>query len=497
MFLVVIVILSLVLAFTGPVYRWVTTPGLVVLAAAGAILVPALLAALTARRSLRLLEQHVTEPSHGQAALGRGSMFVQGALVIGHAALLLVTDWSTLCLQTPVVGDWPVVPAILTTIPLIVSLILVWAATYPADRAVRQIALEVYIMRGRPVRPVWSFGQYLVYNLRHQLLFVLIPMLLIVAARDVIYMYQQALRRFAGHDYFPDVLLGAAAVVVAVIAPEILRHVWATQRLPKGPLRDRLQSLCRRLGVRYREILVWKAGGVIVNAAVMGVVAPLRYILITDGMLEQLDDTRIEAVFGHEAGHVKRHHILYFLLFALISGCAVTIFSIQTRHLNENEAQYQVLAAALGVALLIKWGVVFGWISRRFERQADIFGVRTLAISGLPCTMPCALHHTLSDGPPPAGGDPLCATAAHVFGETLNEVAVLNGIAPERGSWRHGSISRRSRLVQRLARDPRATARSERTVRIVKVIIFIGALVGSAWAAWDLQLWKLIQAWSG
>ena len=117
----------------------------------------------------------------------------------------------------------------------------------------------------------------------------------------------------------------------------------------------------------------------IVNAAVMGVVAPLRYVLITDGMLEQLEDTKIEAVFGHEAGHVKRHHILYFLLFVLISGCVVTIFSVRTQHLDSQSLQLQLLATLVGVVLLFKWAVLFGWISRRFERQADIFGVRTLA----------------------------------------------------------------------------------------------------------------------
>jgi len=492
MLLVVIVVLSIVLACPEPLYGWVTAPGAVLLAVTAATLLPALLAVFVSRRTLRLLERHLAEPGRGQAALGRGTMLVQAALLGGQSAVLLATDWPNLCAPRPGLGTWPVIPAVLAIVPFLLSLLLVWIALYPADRAVRQIALEVYLFRGRPVRPVWSLGPYLVYYLRHQLLFILIPMLLIVAARDVIYRYDDRLRALSGHAYFADVLLGLAALAVAIIAPEILRRVWATQRLPDGPLRDKLQALCRRLGLRCRAILVWKAGGMLVNAAVMGVVAPLRYVLITDGMLEQLEDTKIEAVFGHEAGHVKRHHILFFLLFALISGCAVTLFSIQTRGYHTHDPRFQLFATLVGAALVLKWGVLFGWISRRFERQADMFGVRTLTLSGLPCLAPCAVHGGLSQNPGTAAADALCSTAAQVFGQTLNEVAVLNGIPPEGRSWRHGAISARSRVLQKFALEPHAVARAERVVFYIKLGIFVAALIGSLWTGWELRIWRLL-----
>ena len=492
MFLVVIAILSIVLAFPQPLCEWLTDGRLIAGAVAVATLLPPAVAALVSRRTLRLLERHVTDPTYGQAALARGNLLVQMTLGLTHGAVLLCTDWSGLCGDTPIVGNWPVVPALLIIAPFILSLVLVWIALYPADRAVRQIALEVYLFRGRPVRPVWSLSQYVAYSLRHQLLFILIPMLLILAARDVIYIYSRELREYTGSPYFADILLGVAAVLVALIAPVILRYVWSTKRLPEGPLRDRLQVLCRTLGVRCRDILVWRAGGMVVNAAVMGVVAPLRYVLITDGMLEQLEDTRIEAVFGHEAGHVKKHHILFFLLFALISGCAVTIFSVRTQGMQPQSLPFQIAAVAVGVGIVAKWGLVFGWISRRFERQADIFGVRTLALIGLPCHGPCKVHSPSDQHlNPSAKRNLLCSTAAHVFGDTLNEVAVLNGIAPEGRSWRHGSISSRSRTVQALAQDPAAAARVERTTRYIKLAIFLCALGSSLWAAVELRIWQL------
>jgi STE24 endopeptidase len=494
MFVVVILVLSIVLAFPAPLYRWVTDTPAVVAWAVAATLVPVAVAALAARQALRRLERFPEDPNRGQSVLTHGMRAVHGTLAIGQSGLLLCTNWLLLVARTPVVGDWPVIPALLAISPFLVSALLVWVVSYPADRAVRQIALEAFLFRGRPVQPVWSLRQYVINNVRHQILFILIPMLLIVAARDVIVIYEEPLRRFSGHPYTADLLLGAAAALVALIAPEILRYVWSTRRLPEGPLRDRLTQVCRKLRIRYREILVWRAGSGVVNAAVMGVVAPLRYILITDGMLEQLDDAKIEAVFGHEAGHVKRHHIFFFLLFAVITGCLVTLFSIHSRHMNSREQQ--MVGTLLAVALLFKWSVVFTWISRRFERQADMFGARVLALCGLPCVQPCELHRPEHSNPGPDPlGDALCSTAANVFSNTLNEVAVLNGMPPEGRSWRHGSISSRSRTLLRLAADPAAVASAERTVARIKIVITVVAVICTAWAGWELKLWELLKHW--
>jgi STE24 endopeptidase len=453
---------------------------------------------------------------------------VQALLGVGHAGVLLCTGWLPLCHDIPIVGGWLVVPEVIAIVPFLTSVVLVWAVTHPAYAAIRQIALETYIFRSRPIHPVWGTLEYIVYNLRHQVLFILAPMFLILTAREVIGHYEENMARLSGGKFLPDFLLGTATAGVAVIAPVILRYVWVTQRLPEGPLRDRLVTLCKRLKLRYREILVWRSGGMIVNAAVMGVLAPFRYLLITDGMIEQMDDQKIEAVFGHEAGHVKRHHILFFLLFALISGCIVTIAQAFTVGMSGRTRD--IAATLVGAVLIFKWGVLFGWISRRFERQADVFGVRTLAMMGLPCSLPCPVHNPAVSLHSPTGqdaavesgeatepggtavaiartstptvhdkqlvrGDRICTTAAAIFGDTLNQVAVLNGIPPESKSWRHGSIASRSRVLPRYAADPAATARFERHVFRVKIAILTAAIVGAAWAAYEMQLWRLLGVW--
>ncbi len=514
MFMVVLAVLSIVLAFPAPLFqpfeseiaaRWVSW-----FAALAATVAPAATAAWVRADVLRQLERRPTDPASAQFALQRGSSLVFWLIGATQGALLLATIWQPLCRAAPLIGDWYVVPSLLALTPFFVALLSTWTTLYPADHALRAAAIEVHLLHGRPVRPAWTLATYLSQQLRHQLLFILVPMLLIVLARDVIDEHSAYLRSTTDYAHTPDLLLGVSAIVVALLTPEILRHVWRTQRLAAGPLRDRLVSLGRRIGLRYRELLVWRAGGTLVNAAVMGVVPPLRYVLVTEAMLERMDDLKVEAVFGHEAGHVKRRHIWHLLFFAAISGCLVTIFSVRSDQFRAvDETSSQLWAAILAAVLLFKWGVVFGWLSRGFERQADLYGARVLAAGGLPCHEDCALHGSQRDDTaldvrdsteakprtPAAPGlaalrpsAPLCRTAAHVYAATLTDVALLNAIPPEAPSWRHGSIAGRARTVQACAANPSAGPRFERRMAVVTFVVFIVAVSAGVWTAWELRL---------
>lgn len=486
--LVAIVVLALILTFPRPPYLILSGAAVTIPLAATAILIPAVAAWWFNLRAIRLLDAMPADPGPAQRYFGKRLHRVTLLLGFFQVFLLLCTSWLPLMQRLPIVGGWPVAPAVLATMPLVLGALLIWVAVYPIERALRQLALEVQLFRGKPIHPVWPLPAYLMFNLRHHLLFVYAPLVPILAARDLIDFYEKPLLGI--HAFLPDLLLGAAVLLIALLAPVLLRFVWVTQRLPEGPLRDRLIDIGRRLRLRFNEILVWRTDGMMVNAAVMGVVPSLRYVMITDGMLEQLDDVKIEAVFGHEAGHVKRHHIFFFLLLSLITGCMLAIVSVRLRGVDT--LTFQLATGAIGVVLLAKWGLLFGWISRRFERQADLFGVRTLALAGVPCGRECPLHDSVLAPSPETSRAPLCRTAAHIFGDTLNDVALLNGIPPEAPSWRHSSIASRSRFVQQLAGDPDEARRFERLVQRIQWSILACAAFFGAWAAWELKLIDLI-----
>jgi hypothetical protein len=78
---------------------------------------------------------------------------------------------------------------------------------------------------------------------------------------------------------------------------------------------------------------------------------------------------------------------------------------------------------------------VLGWVSRRFERQADTFAVQHL----------CRHDHL-------GGGDRGTISPQNV--ETmcgaLDLICELNGVNPRRRSWRHGSIAWRQAYLRGL-----------------------------------------------
>src|SRR6201999_2949396 len=95
----------------------------------------------------------------------------------------------------------------------------------------------------------------------------------------------------------------------------ILTRILKTESLPSSALRLRLEEMSRRHGLRYRDILLWHTQGSIGNAAVMGVLPRLRYVLMTDLLLETMPDEQIEAVFAHELGHIVYRHLIWYVIF--------------------------------------------------------------------------------------------------------------------------------------------------------------------------------------
>ena len=139
-----------------------------------------------------------------------------------------------------------------------------------------------------------------------------VPMIIIVLAKHFTDKFQPLLANGTHLPWAADAILGTISICTLAVAPVILRYIWATEPLPAGALRERFVRTCGRIGLRYREILLWHTHGTAINAAVMGFVAPLRYILVSDALLETMDEEEIEAVFGHEAGHVRHWHLPFF-----------------------------------------------------------------------------------------------------------------------------------------------------------------------------------------
>jgi STE24 endopeptidase len=127
--------------------------------------------------------------------------------------------------------------------------------------------------------------------------------------------------------------------------------------------------------------------------------------------------------------------------------------------------------------LLVYLFIVFGYLSRRCERQADVHGCRTVS-----CRRPdCAGHDDDPELAPRAAA--LCPTGVRTFIYALEKVAQANGISRDRPgflqSWQHGSIARRVAFLYGLLKDPAAERRFQRRVAVVKwgVVALLGAVL--------------------
>ena len=443
--------------------------------------------------------------------------FAIGTFVLGWGALVdkFAGYWKPMELPGVLIG----------TLPAFAAWAGLWWSQYPADRSLREHNLLDELEADLPVHAPPSFREYFTSNLRLQLLFTAIPVLAIVLTRDVLSVTFRAVKSLSTMppDRVEFLTMLLAAATVFVLAPEILRRVLQTQPLPDSPLRRRLEALCERVGMRYRDILLWRTQNHMGNAAVMGILPPVRYILLSDLLLERMDDEQIEAVFAHEVGHVMHRHMAWYVV-------VIMVFMLGFLVVNQF-----VLGHLPGVAAALPEGVstmlsivafggvfflYFGFISRRFERQADVYAARLIEASAkgrvaspTPPSVPARIETpqalaALVGTPVPAEPQPIPRVhasppstyvgpyGAGVFASALHRVAVMNNIPlaprrrPRRGffrrmghsidglveslhNWLHGSIHDRREYLRGLSADPALTGRFDRfMVRLYCALLF-------------------------
>lgn len=463
----------------------IASPDNVVLTLAIAVLIPAVLGLIglwVSYRTGRLIERFPDVPHRAQRFSHRATILLRVALLAMFAALVTATPWVGWFAWIDRRPILQIVGDLIALLPFFVGAVVLLLAAYPLERRIRHDAIEWLEQFGHRVTTRRGLRGYLDFQVRHHVLIVAVPMTLILFAANLTQGYQSALQDAFGWSWAPEAVFGVAAIVVFVTAPLLLRHIWRTHPLEPGPLRARLERLHENTGLRYRDILVWEADGFMINAAVMGMIAPVRYVLLSDALLATMNPRQIEAVFGHETGHVRHHHMSKLLAFAFVGWVMIGGLMELLARLSNNREGVSTLSfgtiEAIGVVATIAfWSIGFGWVSRRFERQADLFGARCVTPDASECTGPCSVH--MADKPIDPSDGRVCSTAAALFSGALDRVAALNGIPREEFSWRHSSIASRMQFLLTLARDPDKATAFERMLRHLTVGIISAAVIGA------------------
>jgi Zn-dependent protease with chaperone function len=364
-------------------------------------------------------------------ALQRLALLFEAAPLLGHAAVHLLFGFGALLGGTGagVLDGWPGLELLSGLVPFVVLQVL---------------AIDA---RTRILEPTQNAGQA-AFQLR-MLLASLVP----VTAIFVLVGALGAQRSLRVHLEEVSLLaLGAGGVLLvgfALLLPLILRVTWRLRPLPPGPARAAVEPLAASLGIEPRSLYVWDTAGTVANAAVIGFSPRWRQVLFSDVLLAQLGERELRAVLAHEAGHaIARHAIVFGALtlgFFLVSDALLAWIGPRG-------------ATGQGLALLVVlglWYAAFGYLSRRFELQADLIALR-------------------ATGDPPA----LCSA--------LEKLVGLHARA--RRSWRHFSVAERVLFTRAAARDPGVGARLERRLARLRRLgwgLFTLGLVAQVWQGAD------------
>ncbi|CAG0979378.1 hypothetical protein PLCT2_01813 [Planctomycetaceae bacterium] len=311
----------------------------------------------------------------------------------------------------------------------------------------------------RAARGGWRLSAYMGFNLRGNAM-MLAPVVLvsagIFALRTAFVQFDDAMDSF---QFLQLLVQMGMMLLVVIFLPASIRYILPSTRLPDGSLRTRLTEFARARRLGVREIYIWNTRSRhIATAFVIGMIAPLRYVFITDALMRELDEEEIEAVFAHELGHAHYNHLWWLLMFLftvsiVLLGAATLLGQLPT-YLKEQE-----LARGLSDAtVLLPWAftfgyayVIFGYVSRRFERQADFF----------------AVAHTRPE----------------ILARVFLKLGASSGHDMGKRGWRHFSLEQRIREIALVASRPEVKRMFSREL-MVAITAAVVITLASAAALW-------------
>ncbi|MCU0590008.1 MAG: M48 family metalloprotease [Desulfobacterales bacterium] len=337
----------------------------------------------------------------------------------------------------PLFNRWPTLQAFVFLLLFMGYLGIVWGCAYNAYR-------KLY-------HPQFTRGEYIGSNISFSAP-ILLPWLLLSGIADLI----QALplpgvKALLATTEGQTVYFCSFLAVVAVAGPLMIKTFWRCRSMPPGHQRERIEQLCRRAGMAYNDILYWPLfGGKMITAGVMGLIRRFRYILVTPALLSLLAPQEIDAVIGHEIGHIKKKHLLFYLLFfagyLVLSYVTfdVTVYAmifvepawrlVHRSGANPGMVTSIVFSAMIICVFLVYFRYVFGFFMRNFERQADGY------------------VFSLFD-------------SAAALISTFHKISLTSGQPADRPNWHHFSIRERIDFLRKCEQDRSWIRRHDTRVR--------------------------------
>lgn len=240
-------------------------------------------------------------------------------------------------------------------------------------------------------------------------------------------------------------------ILMVLVAPVVFVKSWGAKAIENGNDFEEIHKELENSRTPVTAILSWPDSIMPYSTAgVIGFVRGFRYLLISPQLLKSLSATELRAVTAHEAGHLRKQHLLFYLL-AFI--CLLELFAfagsanllLTWTGVLEVSGMLMGVASILSIILFIRFGI--GFLSQNFERQADCHAFERHGISPI-------------------------STA-------LMKVSLLNGINPEQDNWHHYGIQQRIDFLSICLKKPEMLQKHHRRVfriKLVCAVLLVGLL---------------------
>jgi Zn-dependent protease with chaperone function len=395
-----------------------------------------------------------------QRGLQQTTQYLMILSLIFFALEIYLLNFKSLVALVPGTGRFSALEGLIGISLYVVHLVLIWVLGYPAQQAI----LPSTQARGPYLRSQLQFN-----------LPIFFPWLAITLLSDLLDLISlPALRTFLDQPVGEIIYVLLFLAVLAVFFPFLIKTWWQCRPLPEGPKQNLLKAFSRRLGSPFRGMYLWPAfGGRMLTAGVMGLVKRFRYLLITPGLLELLEPDELAGVVAHEIGHVRKKHLVFYLLFfagyvllavffsqwltlsLLRRPEVLNLFSAFKDYSEDLFSAFLIVPMALGLVLYFRF--LFGFFMRNFERQADLFALEVLGTPG-----------------------PLI--------RSLEKIGWASGQNRDLPNWHHFSIAQRVEFLEKVHARPALGRRHHRKI-YWSVGLFIFLLIGLGLYGLKERIW--------
>jgi len=219
---------------------------------------------------------------------------------------------------------------------------------------------------------------------------------------------------------------------VTIFFPALIQRIWQCTPLSDlDPLlAERLELCCQKAKFRHAGLKIWTLMNDSITAAIMGIIPRFRYIMFTKRLLGALSPDSIEAVLVHEMGHAYHRHLLFYPFIMLGMVACLSLVVVVFEPVLPSIIFFILYAGTIW----IYFRLVFGFFSRHFERQADVYV----------CKLDIPAQHMIN---------------------ALHEVAVASGNTHRVPSWHHYSIQERIDFLKQAEHNPEVTVEHDRFVK--------------------------------